>query len=56
MANRHVKTCSTSLTKNASQNYNEVSPHASQNGHHQNGHPTHCWTGCGEKGTPLVGM
>ena len=47
-----MKTCSTSLIKNASQNYDEVSPQASQNDHHQNGHPTHCWRGCGGKGTP----
>ena len=36
MANKHVKRCSTSLIiTNANQNYNELSPHSSQNGHHQ---------------------
>jgi len=37
MANRHKKKCSTSFEaeRNANQSYNEVSPHISQNGHHQ---------------------
>ena len=37
IANKHMKGCSTSLNhqRNANQNYNEVSPHTSQNGHHQ---------------------
>ena len=37
MANKHIKRCSTSLIiiRNANQNYNEISPHTSQNGHHQ---------------------
>ena len=33
MAKKHMKRCSTSLSEN--QNYNEVSLHTSQNGHHQ---------------------
>ena len=36
IANKHMKGCSTSLIKrNANPNYSEVSPHTSQNGHHQ---------------------
>ena len=37
MANKHMKRCSTSLyQRNANQHYNEIPPHNSQNGHHQN--------------------
>ena len=39
--------------RNANQSYNEVSPHTSQNGHHQISTNNKCWTGCGEKGTLL---
>ena len=35
--------------RNANQNYNEVSPHTGQNGHHQNSLNNKCWRGCGEK-------
>ena len=37
MANEHMKRWSTSLIiiRNANQNYSEISPHTSQNGHHQ---------------------
>ena len=42
--------------RNANQNYNEVLPHISQNGHHQKKKKStnnRCWRGCGEKGTIL---
>ena len=52
MAKRHMKRCLTSQ-RNANQNYNEVSPHISQNGHHQKSTNNKCWRGCGEKGTLL---
>ena len=35
MAKRPMKRCSTSLTTTEIQNYNEISPHTGQNGHHQ---------------------
>ena len=37
----------------AHQNYNEVSPHTSQNGHHQKSTNSKCWKEYGEKGTLL---
>ena len=43
----------TNYWRNASQNYNEISPHTSQNGHHQNSTNNKCCRGCGEKGTLL---
>ena len=43
--------------RNANQNYSEVSPHTSQNGHHQNSANNKFWRGCGEKGALLqLGM
>ena len=49
----------TNYQRNANQNYNEVSPHTSKNGHHQMSTNNKCWKRCGEKGNPptlLVGM
>ena len=39
--------------RNANQNYNEVSPHTGQNGHHQKIYKQKCWRVCGAKGTLL---
>ena len=39
--------------RTANQNYNEMSPHTSQNGHHQKSTNNKCQRGCGEKGTLL---
>ena len=33
-----------------SENYNEVSAHTGQNGHHQKGYNNKCWSGSGGKG------
>ena len=55
MARRHMKRCSTLLIirENANQNYNEISPHSSQYGHHQKIHKQKMLEGVGEKGTFL---
>ena len=42
----------TNHQRNTNRNYNEVSPHTSQNGHHQET-TNKCWRGCGEKFTLL---
>ena len=45
--------------RNGNQNYNEISPHTGQNGHHQKPTKNKCYRGCGDKGNPLtllVGM
>ena len=41
----------TNYQRNANQNYNEVSPHTSQNGHQKKSTNNKFWRGCGEKGT-----
>ena len=43
----------TDYQRNANQNYNEVSPHAGQNRHHQKSTNNKCWKECGEMGTLL---
>ena len=43
----------TNYQRNANQNCNEVSPHTSQNGHHQKSTNNKYWRRCGEKGTLL---
>ena len=44
----------TNYQRNANQNYNEVSPHTGQNGHHQKKSTnSKFWRGCGEKGILL---
>ena len=43
----------TNYTRNANQNYNEVSPHTSQNGHYQKSRNNKCWKGCADKGALL---
>ena len=43
----------TNYQRNTNQNYNEVSPHSGQNGHHQKVYTNKCWRGCGEKRTLL---
>ena len=40
--------------RNENQNYNEVSPHTGENGHHQKSTNDKRWRGCGEKGTLLL--
>ena len=35
------------------QDYNEISPHTSQNGHDKKSKNNKCWRGCGEKGNFL---
>ena len=52
MANKHMKTCSTSLIIREMQN-NGISLHTGQNGHHQKSTNNICWRGCGKKGTLL---
>ena len=43
----------TNHQRNPNQNYYEVSPHTSQNGHHKKCRNNKCWRGCGEKHTLL---
>ena len=43
----------THYQRNANQNYNEILPHTSQNGHLQRSTNNKCWKGCGEKASLL---
>ena len=43
----------TNHQRNANRNYNEISPHTSQNGHIKKSTTNKCSRGCGEKGTLL---
>ena len=43
----------THYQRNANQNYNEMPPYTSQNGHHQNVYKKSIQKGCGEKRTLL---
>ena len=50
MTNKHMKRYSTSLISREMQiDYNEISPHAGQNGHHQKSTNNKCWRECGGK-------
>ena len=54
MAKRHMKRCSTWLIIREMQNYNEISPHTTQNGYHKKkSKKINARGGCGEKGTLL---
>ena len=55
MANKHMKknVNIADHKRNASQNYHEIPPHTSQNGHPNKSTNNKCWRGCGEKGTLL---
>lgn len=55
MAKKPMKRCSTPLIikEIANQNYCEVPPYTSQNGHHKNFTNNKYWRGCGEKETLL---
>ena len=46
--------CECFLLKSANQNYNEVSPHTSQNGFIKHSINNKYWRGCGEKGILLI--
>ena len=39
---------------NANQNYNEVTPHTDQNGHHQKCMNNICWEGCEKRETTYI--
>ena len=43
----------TNYQRNTNQNYNELSPHTGQDGHHQKFTNSRCWRRCREKGTLL---
>ena len=56
VAKKHMKSCSTSLIikRNANQNYNELSPHTSKNGHHQKIYKQQMLEMVWRKGNPLA--
>ena len=53
MLNRQQMLNTANYQRNANQNYNEVSLHSGQDGHHQKVTNNKCWRQCWEKGTLL---
>ena len=49
LVKRYMKRCLTLLIIREVQNCNEVSPHSSQNGHHQKIYNNKCQRGCGKR-------
>ena len=49
MAKKHKMLNITNYHRNANQNYNHISPHTGQNGHHQKSYNNKCWRRCGER-------
>ena len=54
MANKHMKRCSSLIIREMQiKTTMRLSPHTSQNSHHQKSTNNKCWRGCGEKGRLL---